>query len=250
MITGMTKLISTVGLCLVVCTFCYGQGASFPDREEGKTTRIKDLVEQETTGSFQIEALCNEIYNYHQLIFLVEEDDYIIPIQLMKKDLGAEKRFRALNIQKGDTLIINGRLEKIFVNANYYKGLDEATILRVRKRIGDYPIDEDADDSFQRVEQKPSFNGGDVGEFSLWVNKHLRYPNIAKENGVQGRVTVQFTIETDGSVTNVRVLRGVDESLDREAVRVVSRSPKWTPGKNKGKNVRVTYTFPVIFQLR
>ena len=103
---------------------------------------------------------------------------------------------------------------------------------------------------FQLVEQKPSFNGGDANEFSKWVNSRLVYPEIAKENGVQGRVTLQFTVESDGRVTNVRVLRGVDESLDKEAVRVVSSSPKWTPGRQRDRAVKVTYTFPVIFQLR
>ena len=103
---------------------------------------------------------------------------------------------------------------------------------------------------FQLVEKKPSFQGGDANEFSKWVNSRLVYPEIAKENGVQGRVTLQFTVEADGRVTNVRVLRGVDESLDKEAVRVVSSSPKWKPGKQRDRAVKVTYTFPVIFQLR
>ena len=102
---------------------------------------------------------------------------------------------------------------------------------------------------FQLVEQKPSFNGGDANEFSKWVNSHLVYPEIAKKNGIQGRVTLQFTIEADGRVTNVKVLRGVDSSIDAEAVRVVSSSPNWKPGRNKDKAVPVTYTFPVIFQL-
>ena len=103
---------------------------------------------------------------------------------------------------------------------------------------------------FQLVEEKPSFNGGDANEFSKWVNSRLVYPEIAKENGVQGRVTLQFTVEKDGSVTKVRVLRGVDPSLDKEAIRVVSSSPKWKPGKQRDRAVPVTYTFPVIFQLR
>ena len=103
---------------------------------------------------------------------------------------------------------------------------------------------------FQLVEKKPSFNGGDANEFSKWVNERLNYPEIAKENGVQGRVMLQFTVNADGSVSNVKVLRGVDPSLDKEAVRVVSSSPKWTPGKQRDRNVKVTYTFPVIFQLR
>ena len=103
---------------------------------------------------------------------------------------------------------------------------------------------------FQLVEEKPSFQGGDANQFSKWVNSRLEYPEIAKENGVQGRVTLQFTVEKDGSVTKVKVLRGVDPSLDKEAVRVVSSSPKWTPGKQRDRAVPVTYTFPVIFQLR
>lgn len=103
---------------------------------------------------------------------------------------------------------------------------------------------------FQLVEEKPSFNGGDANEFSKWVNSKLQYPEIANENGVHGRVTLQFTVNPDGSVSNVKVLRGVDSSLDKEAVRVVSMSPKWKPGKQRDRAVKVTYTFPVIFQLR
>lgn len=111
-------------------------------------------------------------------------------------------------------------------------------------------IDEEEEVPFIFVEVKPSFNGGDANEFSKWVNSKLIYPEIAKENGVQGKVTLQFTVNADGSVSNVKVLRGVDSSLDKEAVRIVSSSPKWTPGRQRDRAVKVTYTFPVIFQLR
>ena len=103
---------------------------------------------------------------------------------------------------------------------------------------------------FMFVEEKPKFNGGDANEFSKWVGRNLVYPEIAKENGVSGRVMLQFTINPDGSLSNIVVLRGVDESLDKEAVRVVSQSPKWTPGRQRDRAVKVSYTFPVIFQLR
>ena len=103
---------------------------------------------------------------------------------------------------------------------------------------------------FQLVEEKPKFQGGDANDFTRWVNSRLQYPEIAKENGVQGRVTLQFTVNADGTVANVKVLRGVDPSLDQEAVRVVSSSPKWTPGRQRDRAVKVTYTFPVVFQLR
>ena len=103
---------------------------------------------------------------------------------------------------------------------------------------------------FQLVEEKPKFQGGDANAFSKWVAQHLNYPEIAKENGVQGRVMLQFTVNPNGTLSDIKVLRGVDPSLDKEAVRVVSTSPKWTPGKQRDRAVKVTYTFPVIFQLR
>ena len=103
---------------------------------------------------------------------------------------------------------------------------------------------------FQLVDVKPGFNGGDANEFSKWVNSQLKYPEQAKKDEIQGRVTLQFTVGADGVVRDVKVLRGAHELLDAEALRVVSASPKWEPGQQEGKPVAVTYTFPVIFQLR
>ena len=116
--------------------------------------------------------------------------------------------------------------------------------------VQDEEVVEEEEVPFAIVEQKPTFQGGDANTFTRWVFSKIVYPEIAKENGVQGRVTLQFTIETDGSVKNVKVLRGVDSSLDKEAVRVVSSSPKWSPGMQRNKPVKVKYTFPVVFQLR
>ena len=109
---------------------------------------------------------------------------------------------------------------------------------------------EEAPIPYTLVEEKPSFNGGDANEFTKWVFSNMVYPEVARENGISGRVTLQFTIEADGSLTNIKVLRGVDPSLDQEAIRVVSMSPKWTPGRQRDKAVRVTYNFPIYFQLR
>ena len=135
---------------------------------------------------------------------------------------------------------------------------EESESLGVEIMDSDEEIKEEAKDEiveeeaipFQLVEEKPTFNGGDANEFSKWVNANLQYPEIAKENGVQGRVTLEFTVNQDGSVSNVKVLRGVESSLDKEAVRVVSMSPKWKPGKQRNRAVKVIYTFPVVFQLR
>lgn len=103
---------------------------------------------------------------------------------------------------------------------------------------------------FNLVDVKPTFNGGDANEFSKWVNENLKYPKTAKDAKVQGRVVLQFTVYPDGKVQDVKVLRGVHPDLDAEALRVLSSSPDWTPGYVKGDPVKVTYTFPVIFQLR
>ena len=103
---------------------------------------------------------------------------------------------------------------------------------------------------FRLIEKKPTFNGGDANEFSKWVNSQLTYPAQAKADGVQGRVTLQFTIGSDGVLRDVKVLRGVREDLDAEAVRVISASPRWAPGEQDGKPVAVTFVFPVIYQLR
>ena len=143
--------------------------------------------------------------------------------------------------------------DEIEVNDDMFMNLEDDSSLGVE--IMDYvEVEEEVVEEeaipFQLVEEKPSFQGGDANQFSKWVNSRLEYPEIAKENGVQGRVTLQFTVEKDGTVTKVRVLRGVDPSLDKEAVRVVSMSPKWKPGKQRDRAVPVTYTFPVIFQLR
>ena len=125
----------------------------------------------------------------------------------------------------------------------------EVTIYDYIEEVKEEVIEDETID-FVIVEDKPKFNDGDPNAFSVWVGQNLVYPEIPKENGVQGRVILQFTVLRDGSVGNVKVLRGVDAALDREAVRVVSNSPKWTPGRQRDRAVNVTYTFPVIFQLR
>lgn len=96
----------------------------------------------------------------------------------------------------------------------------------------------------------PRFKGKDRNAFSEWVNERLVYPETARKKGIEGTVKIQFTIDIDGSVKDVKVIEGINFSLDIEAVRVVSMSPKWKPGKKDGKPIRVTYTFPVVFQLK
>ena len=101
---------------------------------------------------------------------------------------------------------------------------------------------------FQVVEENPEFPGG-MKECMKFLNNNIKYPQISQENGVQGRVIIQFVVNADGSIVDPVVVRGVDPYLDKEALRVIKLMPKWKPGKQRGKAVRVRYTQPVLFRL-
>jgi protein TonB len=109
-------------------------------------------------------------------------------------------------------------------------------------------IEEDDDEFFMVVENMPIFPGGDLG-LMKYIQKHVKYPAIAKEYNITGKVYVSFIIDKSGSVTKVKIVRGVDKNLDAEAVRVVKSLPKYKPGKQRGKPVRVMFTIPINFTL-
>lgn len=102
---------------------------------------------------------------------------------------------------------------------------------------------------FEIVEKMPEFPGGQAA-LMQYLNKNIKYPTIAQENGTQGRVIIQFVVNRDGSVVDPVVVRSVDPYLDKEALRVISTMPKWNPGQQRGKAVRVKYTVPVQFRLQ
>ena len=103
---------------------------------------------------------------------------------------------------------------------------------------------------FEVVEQMPEFPNGGMAGLMQFLSKNIKYPTIAQENGTQGRVTVQFVVNKDGSIVDAKVIRGVDPYLDKEALRVIGTMPKWKPGMQRGKPVRVKYTVPVMFRLQ
>ena len=112
------------------------------------------------------------------------------------------------------------------------------------------PIEEEEEDViFVVVERQPEFPGGMVA-LNRFLHDNIRYPQIAMEHGIQGRVVLQFVVNTDGTIVDIQVVRGVDPHLDREAVRVVQSMPRWTPGEQRGRQVRVRFTLPVNFRLQ
>ena len=120
------------------------------------------------------------------------------------------------------------------------------------KSYGTIEVEEeevDEQEIFQVVEEMPEYPGG-MQECMKFLGKNIKYPQISADNGVQGRVIVQFVVNKDGSIVDPVVVRGVDPYLDKEALRVISMMPKWKPGKQRGKPVRVKYTVPVMFRLQ
>ena len=141
---------------------------------------------------------------------------------------------------------------KTTIGAFNVVGNDEVggEVLKAKEEIAQpEPPKEEENKVFDVVEENPSFPGGQAA-LMQWLNENIKYPVIAAENGIQGRVIVQFVVSKTGSISDVRVVRGVDPSLDKEAVRVVSNMPNWTPGRQNGTTVNVRFTLPVTFRLQ
>ena len=140
---------------------------------------------------------------------------------------------------------------KLSVGSFDVKGNDEGgEVLKAKEVIATEPVKpkEEENKVFDVVEQMPSFPGGNAALMN-YLSQNIKYPVIAEENGIQGRVIVQFVVGKDGHISDVRVAKSVDPSLDKEAVRVVKGMPKWIPGKQNGQAVTVRYTLPVTFRL-
>ena len=138
------------------------------------------------------------------------------------------------------------------IGAFNVEGNDETAgeVLKAKEVIAQpEPPKEEETKVFDVVEQMPSFPGGQAALMS-YLSNNIKYPQIAMENGVQGRVVCTFVVERDGSITDIRVVRGVDPSLDKEAIRVLKSMPHWIPGKQNGSAVRVKFTVPVTFKLQ
>ena len=141
---------------------------------------------------------------------------------------------------------------KTTIGAFNVVGNDEVggEVLKAKEEIAQpEPPKEEENKVFDVVEENPSFPGGQAA-LMQWLHENIKYPVIAAENGIEGRVIVQFIVSKTGSISDVRVVRGVDPSLDKEAVRVVSNMPNWTPGRQNGTTVNVRFTLPVTFRLQ
>ena len=134
------------------------------------------------------------------------------------------------------------------INRDNENETDEA-IDETEAAVVESEVINDDSEAFVVVEEMPAFPGGNEGLMKFLADS-IRYPVVAQENGIQGRVIVNFVVEKNGSLSDFQIVRGVDPSLDNEALRVLRLMPDWTPGKQKGENVRVRFTLPVVFRLQ
>jgi protein TonB len=140
----------------------------------------------------------------------------------------------------------------LFVQFTFSQGIPNQVVFKVRKKPAQVTVVEKAFNaaSFLVVEEPATFQRGDLSNFNVWVIQNIKYPQLAVENQIEGKVYVQFVVNEMGKVEDVKVLRGVDPILDAEAVRVISASPLWTPPRQGGRKVKQIITLPVIFKLQ
>ena len=130
------------------------------------------------------------------------------------------------------------------------EGTNDLNKIAIKEEVIAAPkVEDEQPVTIAMVEQKPEFPGGEAAMYK-WLSENIVYPSAASEEGVQGRVVVEFVVGKDGSITNVRIVRPRHPALDKEALRVVKAMPKWMPGRNNGQPVKVTYTLPVTFKLQ
>lgn len=227
----MKRLIS---LLFLLPTLCVAQ----------EITPLKTFMEECVSGSYTLQARFNKVQDADALLILIEDQGYLIPVKLSADSAPDLSAF-----EKGETIQVKGDLASLYVWGDGYKGLANAVVLRSKM---DVPVEKNGDytpDEFRTVEQMPSFQGGNIDTFAKWVHGKLKYPKKAAANGISGRVLVSFVVKKNGKVADVKVLKGVDPDLDKEAVRVVSKSPKWTPGRAKNGVVDVSFSIPIVFKL-
>lgn len=200
------------------------------------------------TPTDTVRAVLIGMNDLDKFIFTLEDGNGTLRVHLGGKPATIAPGFYALDVRPGDTLTVAGvRKPKKHGKKGNVSEMVSAAVLGI-----DYVFDHDERPGYYfSLDQKPSFQGGGPNAFSKWVNAHLVYPQASRNYGSEGTVKLQFTIEKDGKLDDVKVVQSSgDQYLDDEAFRVVSSSPDWQPGALHGKPVKVTYTFPVIFQLQ
>ncbi len=233
-------LIAIVALFLIVNV---AQNAIANARAEHETEVTLEAIEEEVEEEKDDEEIVYEVEELEQLV--------------AEETVMNSEKFTAYEMEDDAPEQVTKTQDEVATSdvaigaIDYDQGSNEAEhVLKVNEKVVDeVPPAVEETKVFDVVEQMPSFKGGDAALME-WLSKNIKYPVVAEENGIQGRVVATFVVERDGSITDVKIVKSVDPSLDKEAVRVLKSMPKWIPGKQNGQAVRVKYTVPVTFRLQ
>ena len=235
---------------LVVATLAFGLVKANKYLEERRiagqqeqTRVLVDITQESEESEQQIvepekpEVLQEEVLNSVKVTELqIVEDDKVRP----EDEILTQEEIQETLDAFGQTNVDNGQTDRL----NFQTAVSEVVVEKPVEK----PI-EKAEEVFQSVEQMPQFPGGEIA-LMKFLQSHINYPPMASENGVQGRVVVQFVVDKTGRVGEVKIVRSVDKDLDKEAARVCASLPKFTPGRQNGQPVSVWYTLPVTFKLQ
>ena len=239
-------VVISVAIILVLLILSVSGVFSKPEEEQITTATVQEIA--------AVEAEEEEIEEEEEQFQMPEPEEVVAP-----EEVANQQRVTDLLIVEDDKLEDDKQVknqEDVLENEaqagalDITEGTNDLNKITIKEEVIAAPkVEEEQPMNIAMVEQKPEFNGGEAAMYK-WLSENIVYPSAASEQGVQGRVVVEFVVGKDGSFTNVRVLRPRHPALDKEAVRVVKAMPKWIPGRNNGQPVKVTYTLPVTFKLQ
>ncbi len=245
-----TKAIVWVVICvaiiLVLLILSVSGVFSKPEEEQITTATVQEIATVETEEE--------EIEEEEEQFQMPEPEEVVAPEEVANQQqvtdllIVEDEKIEEDKQVKNQEDVLNN--EAAVGAVDITEGTNDLNKIIVKEEVIAAPkVEEEQPMNIAMVEQKPEFNGGEAAMYK-WLSENIVYPSAASEEGVQGRVVVEFVVGKDGSITNVRVLRPRHPALDKEAVRVVKAMPKWIPGRNNGQPVKVTYTLPVTFKLQ
>ena len=244
---AVVSVLVAVGIILVLLILSISGVFAKPEEDTVAVSTVQELVTMETEEEIE-EEIEEETFQ------LPEPEEIVAP-----EEVANQQQVTALLIVEDEQLEEDKQVknqDEVLDNeaavgaVDITEGTNDLNKVMVKEEVIAEPkVEEEQPMSIAMVEQKPQFAGGEAAMYK-WLGDNIVYPPAAAEEGVSGRVVVEFVVGKDGSISNVRVVRSRHTALDKEALRVVKAMPNWIPGRNNGQPVKVTYTLPVTFKLQ
>ena len=244
---AVVSVLVAVGIILVLLILSISGVFAKPEEDTVAVSTVQELVTMETEEEIE-EDIEEETFQ------LPEPEEIVAP-----EEVANQQQVTALLIVEDEQLEEDKQVknqDEVLDNeaavgaVDITEGTNDLNKVMVKEEVIAEPkVEEEQPMSIAMVEQKPQFAGGEAAMYK-WLSDNIVYPPAAAEEGVSGRVVVEFVVGKDGSISNVRVVRSRHTALDKEALRVVKAMPNWIPGRNNGQPVKVTYTLPVTFKLQ